>query len=57
MAPTGGVAPCDTLQEVTEYVGELRQKGALGGGLYDFPTLEARSDRDVLWAQLARLNG
>jgi hypothetical protein len=57
MAPAGGVATCDTQQEVTEYVGTLKQEGALGGGLYDFPALQTRPDREVLWAQLARLNG
>jgi len=57
MAPAGGVATCDTLEEVTQYVGILMQKGALGGGLYDFPALEARPDRDALWGQLVRLNG
>ena len=53
MAPMGGIADCDTTREVSEYVGVLQAKGAIGGGLYDFPTLQARPDASTLWSELA----
>lgn len=53
MAPMGGIANCDTAKEVGEYVGVLRAKGAIGGGLYDFPTLQARSDANTVWSELS----
>jgi hypothetical protein len=57
IAPMGGIANCDTVQEVAEYVGTLRTEGALGGGLYDFETLQTRPDANAIWSELAGLNG
>ncbi|MGH2717849.1 MAG: hypothetical protein ACRDJU_04640, partial [Actinomycetota bacterium] len=56
LAPMGGIADCDTAKEISEYVGVLQATGAIGGGLYDFPTLQARSDATGLWSELQPLN-
>lgn len=57
IAPMGGIASCDTTQEVAQYVATLRARGALGGGLYDFYALEANPHAGTLWSELAGLNG
>lgn len=56
IAPMGGISNCDTQQEVAEYVRTLRTRGAIGGGLYDFESLEARPDASTIWAELSGLN-
>lgn len=57
IAPMGGVANCDTEQEVAAYVSTLRHDGAIGGGLYDFASLQARADANSVWSELAPLRG
>ena len=57
IAPMGGISNCVTRQEVSQYVAALQAHGALGGGLYDFWTLQARPDAGALWSDLAALKG
>jgi hypothetical protein len=56
LAPMGGIADCDTTREVAEYVAVLKASGAIGGGLYDFFTTQARPDASTVWSELAGLN-
>jgi hypothetical protein len=57
IAPMGGVAYCDTQQEVADYVRTLQARGAIGGGLYDFYALEGNPHAATLWSELTPLNG
>ncbi|HEU5001286.1 MAG TPA: hypothetical protein VFW71_00715 [Actinomycetota bacterium] len=57
MAPMGGISNCVTQPEVTQYVAALQAHGAIGGGLYDFWSLQARPDAGTLWSDLAGLRG
>lgn len=56
IAPMGGIASCDTSQEVAQYVATLAARGAVGGGLYDFYATEANPHAGTLWSELAGLN-
>lgn len=54
--PAGGIADCGTPEEVSGYVNALRERGCLGGSLYDFMTTNAHPQRERMWEALSRVN-
>lgn len=52
----GGIADCIRPEEMTAYVTGSIKLGTIGGSLYDFVTLQAHPQRELLWTQLARFN-
>lgn len=52
----GGIGNCISHSETAHMVDALLEKGAIGGGLYDFETQESNGARDGIWQELTRLN-
>lgn len=57
MHPIGGIADCNTAEEIAAYAGGLRDTGSIGGSLYDFVTNSDTPLREALWGALGGING
>jgi hypothetical protein len=57
MHPIGGIADCNTAEEIAAYAGGLRDTSSIGGSLYDFVTNDDSPLRDALWGALESVNG
>lgn len=56
MHPIGGIADCNTAEEIAGYAAALRDTGSIGGSLYDFVTNNDTPFRDALWGALGTVN-
>jgi hypothetical protein len=56
MHPIGGIADCNTAEEIAGYTAAVRDTGSIGGSLYDFVTNHATPLRDALWGALGAIN-
>ncbi|MEO7818651.1 MAG: hypothetical protein ABIS18_05840 [Actinomycetota bacterium] len=52
----GGIADCNSVEEIAAFVNVTLELGAAGGSIYDFWTTERNPARDLLWAELVRIN-
>jgi hypothetical protein len=55
--PIGGIADCNTAEEIAAFARGLQDSGSIGGSLYDFQTNHDHPLRDALWAGLGSVNG
>jgi hypothetical protein len=56
MHPIGGIADCNTPEEIAGYAAAVRDTGSIGGSLYDFVTNNDTPVRDALWGALEAVN-
>jgi hypothetical protein len=54
--PIGGIADSHGAEDVTGMAQAALERGAIGGSLYDFRTIEANAARDAIWAAQAAFN-
>jgi hypothetical protein len=54
--PIGGIADAHGAEDVAAMVQAATERGAIGGSLYDFRTIESNAARDALWAAQAAFN-
>jgi hypothetical protein len=54
--PIGGIADAFGPEQVTGMAQAAAERGAIGGSLYDFRTIEANASRDAIWAAQAAFN-
>jgi hypothetical protein len=54
--PIGGIADAHGADDVAAMVQAATERGALGGSLYDFRTIEANAARDAIWTAQAAFN-
>jgi hypothetical protein len=57
MHPIGGIADCNTAEEITGFMIGLKDSGSIGGSLYDFVTNHESPFREAMWAALGSVNG
>jgi hypothetical protein len=56
MHPIGGIADCNTAEEIAGYAAAVRDTGSIGGSLYDFVTNNDTPLKDALWGALGSIN-
>jgi len=56
MHPIGGIADCNTAEEIAGYAAAVRDTGSLGGSIYDFVTNNDTPLKDALWGALGSIN-
>jgi hypothetical protein len=54
--PIGGIADAHGAEDVAAMVQAATERGAIGGSLYDFRTIESNAARDAIWAAQAAFN-
>lgn len=52
----GGIADCNTPQEIAAFTTVSIELGAVGGSIYDFWTTHMHGGRDAIWGELSRFN-
>lgn len=57
MHPIGGIADCNTAEEITGFTTGLKDTGSIGGSLYDFVTNHESPFREAMWGSLGSVNG
>lgn len=54
--PIGGIADCNTPEEIAAFTSVSIELGAVGGSIYDFWTTHTHGGRDAIWGELSRFN-
>lgn len=52
----GGIADCNTPEEIAAFTTVSIELGAVGGSIYDFWTTHTHGGRDAIWGELSRFN-